>query len=265
MKRLLITGAGGGLGSVCRARLAHLADVLRLSDRGDIGPAKPHEEIITCDLGDKSAVEALVEGCDGIVHLGGQAVEAPWEVIRNANIDGIFNLYEAARKSSTRPRIVFASSNHAIGFYEQTERLDAKSPPRPDGLYGVSKAFGEAMASMYHDKYGIETASIRIGSCFPEPTNHRMLATWMSYDDFVRLIERIFAVPRLGCPIIYGASDNDASWWDNGQVAYLGWRPQDNSEAFRAKVDAATARPPADDPTAVYQGGAFTADGIHEA
>lgn len=264
MKRLLITGAGGGLGSVCRKRLTHLADVLRLSDRDDIGPAETHEEIVTCDLGDKDAVEALVEGCEGIVHLGGQAVEAPWTVIRNANLDGIFHLYEAARKSSTRPRIIFASSNHAIGFYKQTERLDAKSPTRPDGLYGVSKVFGEAMASMYHDKYGIETASIRIGTCFPEPTTHRMLASWLSYDDLVRLIECIFAVPRLGCPIIYGASANDATWWDNREVAYLGWRPQDSAEAYRAKIDAATARPPADDPAAVYQGGVFTADGIHE-
>ena len=264
MKRLLITGANGGLGSVCRERLAHLADVLRLSSRSDMGTARAHEEIVICDLGDKAAVQDLVEGCDGIVHMGGQATEAPWEVIRQANIDGMFNLYEAARKSSIRPRIIFASSNHAIGYYKQTERLDANSPTRPDGLYGVSKVFGEALASMYHDKYGIETASIRIGSCFPEPKDHRMLSTWMSYDDFVRLIERIFAVPRLGCPIIYGASDNDASWWDNRETAYLGWRPQDNAEVFRAKLDAAMDPPAADAPTAVYQGGVFTADGIHE-
>lgn len=264
MKRLLITGAGGGLGSVCRERLTHLAEVIRVSDRSDLGPAAAHEEVVVCDLGDKAAVETLVDGCEGIVHLGGQSVEASWDVVRNANIDGMFHLYEAARKSSTRPRILFASSNHAIGFYTQTERLDAKSPPRPDGLYGVSKAFGEALASMYHDKFGIETACVRIGSCFPEPKDHRMLATWMSHDDFVRLIERVFTVPRLGCPIIYGASDNDATWWDNREVAYLGWRPRDNSERFRAELDAAMDPPAADAPTAVYQGGTFTADGIHE-
>ncbi|WP_413720149.1 NAD-dependent epimerase/dehydratase family protein [Silicimonas sp. MF1-12-2] len=264
MKRLLITGANGGLGSVCRQRLGHLAETIRISARKGLGEAGPNEEIVYCDLGDKAAVEALVEGCDGIVHMGGQATEASWETIRNANIDGMFHLYEAARKSSTTPRIIFASSNHAIGFHKQTERLDAKSPTRPDGLYGVSKVFGEALASMYHDKFGIETASIRIGSCFPEPKDHRMLSTWMSHDDFVRLIERIFTVPRLGCPIIYGASANDASWWDNREVAYLGWRPQDNSEVFRAKLDAAMEPPAADAPTAVYQGGVFTVDGIHE-
>lgn len=265
LERLLITGANGNLGAVCRQRVGHLAKTVRLSARKGLGEAGPNEEIVYCDLGDKAAVEALVEGCDGIVHMGGQSTEAPWETIRNANLDGMFHLYEGARKSSVKPRIVFASSNHAIGFHRQTERLDAASVTRPDGLYGVSKVFGEALASLYHDKFGIETASVRIGSCFPEPKNHRMLSTWMSYDDFMALIERIFTVPRLGCPIVYGASDNDASWWDNGKVAYLGWRPEDNAEAFRAKLDAAMSPPPSDDVNAVYQGGAFCGDGIHEA
>lgn len=264
LKKLLITGANGNLGAVCRERLHHIAETIRLSARKGLGDAAQHEEIVYCDLGDKPAVEALVDGCDGIVHMGGQATEAPWETIRNANIDGMFNLYEAARKSSTKPRIIFASSNHAIGFYKQTERIDAKSVTRPDGLYGVSKVFGEALASMYYDKFGIETASIRIGSCFPEPKNHRMLSTWMSYDDFIRLIERIFMVPRLGCPIIYGASANDASWWDNREVAYLGWTPRDNAEVFRTKIDAEMNPPPSDDVNALYHGGAFCADGIHE-
>ncbi len=264
LNKLLITGANGGLGSVCRERLTHLAKTVRVSARKDLGNAAAHEEIVYCDLADKDAVEAMVHGCDGIVHMGGQATEANWDTIRAANIDGMFNLYEAARKSPVTPRIIFASSNHAIGFHEQTERLDAKSPTRPDGLYGVSKVFGEAMASMYYDKFGIETASIRIGSCFPEPINHRMLSTWMSYDDFVLLIERIFMVTRLGCPIIYGASANSASWWDNREVGYIGWTPKDNAEAFRAKIDEAMSPPSADDVTARLQGGAFCADGIHE-
>lgn len=264
LKKLLITGANGGLGSVCRQRLPHLAETVRVSARRDLGEAAPHEEIVYCDLADKAGVEALVEGCDGIVHMGGQSVEAPWETIRAANIDGMFNLYEAARKASIQPRIIFASSNHAIGFHRQTDRLDATSVTRPDGLYGVSKVFGEALASMYHDKFGIETASIRIGSSFPEPKNHRMLSTWLSYDDLVSLIDCIFRVPALGCPIIYGASDNDSSWWDNADVAYLGWRPKDNAEVFREKLDATQPKPARDDATAVYQGGAFCADGIHE-
>jgi uronate dehydrogenase len=263
MKRLLITGANGGLGSVCRERLPHMADVLRLGARKGLGEAADHEEIFYCDLADKDAVEEMVKDCDGIVHLGGQATEAKWETIKTANLEGMYNLYEAARKTS-KPRILFASSNHAIGFHKQTERLDANSLTRPDGLYGVSKVFGEALASMYHDKFGIETACVRIGSCFPKPTNHRMLSTWMSYDDFVLLIERVFSVPVLGCPIIYGASNNTASWWDNREVAYLGWNPKDDGEAYREQVDAEMDRPGRDEAVAIYQGGNFAADGIHE-
>ena len=169
----------------------------------------------------------MVKGCDGIVYMGGQSVEAPWGIICRANIDGMVNLYEAARKHGVK-RIEFASSNHAIGFYRQTELLDAGSPTRPDGLYGVSKIFGEALASMYHDNFGIETACIRIGSCFPEPADHRMLSTWMSHDDFTCLIECTFTVRKLGYLIIYGVSDNDATWWDNRKVSYLGWRPRES-------------------------------------
>lgn len=263
MKRLLITGAAGGIGAECRNRLGHLADILRVADRVDLGPARENEEVVQCDLADKAAVEAMVEGCDGIVHLGGQPVEATWQVVRDSNIEGVFNLYEAARKTGCT-RILFASSNHAVGFHKQSDVLDATALTRPDSLYGVSKVFGEAMASMYHDKFGIETASVRIGSCFPEPTTHRFLSTWMSYADFARLVEAVFTVPRLGCPIIYGISNNDAKWWDNRLVSYIGWQPQDNAETFRAKVDAMAERPAPDAPDAVWQGGFFCTDGIHE-
>ena len=195
--------------------------------------------------------------------FGGKSIEGPWEVVRDSNIEGMVNLYEAARKTG-KPRILYASSNHAIGFYPQAETLDADSPIRPDGFYGVSKVFGEALASMYHDKSGIETACVRIGSCFPEPHDHRMLSTWLSPGDFVRLIERVFTVDTLGCPIIYGVSANKDVWWDNSKVAYLGWEPQDSSEPYRAKLDAAMERPGPDDPSRLYQGGAFAADKIHE-
>jgi uronate dehydrogenase len=264
LQRLLITGANGRLGRLCRQQLRPLAQTIRLSDRDGLCDAGPNEEIVHCDLTDKAAMRALVDGCDGIVHLGGQSVEAPWEVIKASNIEGMFNLYEAARHASIPPRIAFASSNHAIGFHPQTVRLDANSPTRPDGLYGVSKVFGEALARMYFDKFGIETSCIRIGWCFPEATNHRSLSSWLSYDDLVLLFERIFAVPRLGCPIIYGASDNPASWWDNSQVAYLGWTPRDCAEEFRATVEATVERPAVDDANAVFQGGPFCAEGIQE-
>lgn len=261
MKRLLLTGAAGGIGAVLRTKLAPMAETLRISDIADLGEAASNEEIVYCDLSKEDEVLSLVDGCDGIVHFGGISVEKSWSLIRPANIEGVYNVYEAARKTGCR-RILFASSNHAVGFYKQTDYIDDKALPRPDGIYGVSKVFGEAMASMYHDKFGIETAIVRIGSCFPEPINHRMMATWMSYDDFTALIDRIFKIPRLGCPIIYGISNNDRTWWDNSGTAYIGWHPKDNGQSFEAALDKAMPRPRPDAPDAVYQGGYFTADPI---
>ena len=261
MERLLITGAAGGLGSMVRRELTHLAPKIRLSDQVDLGVAADHEELVICNLTDKDAVDELVAGCDGIVHFGGRSIKDTWEIIRDSNMEGVFNLYEAARKHG-HPRIVFASSNHVTGYHPQTEKLDALSPTRPDSLYAVSKVFGESLARLYYDKFGQETASIRIGSCLPEPLTHRMLATWMSPGDMVRLINCIFKAPKLGCPIIYGASDNDASWWSNGLVSYLGWRPKDNSETFREKLDATLPQPAADASDVLWQGGVFTEHGI---
>lgn len=261
MKRLLLTGAAGGLGSAMRGRLKGMADVIRVSDIADLGAAGLHEELVQCDLSDRAAVDRLVEGCDGIIHLGGISVEDKFSRIISANILGLHNLYEAARENGM-PRILFASSNHTIGFYRQDEFLDDQMPYRPDGLYGVSKCFGEALARLYFDKFGQETALVRIGSCMEKPKNHRMLSTWMSYEDFLSMIGCIFRVPRLGCPVIWGCSDNDGRWWDNSPVSYLGWHPKDNAERFRAEIDASVPRPAADHATAVYQGGPFILDPI---
>lgn len=263
LNRILITGAAGTVGRQLRPLLAPMAKTLRLSDIVAIGDAGPEDEVVLADLTDPVAVDAMVEGADAIVHLGGVAVEASWAKIRPANIDGVYNLYEAARRHGN-PRIIFASSNHAIGYYRQDQRIDNSVVTRPDGLYGVSKCFGEAMASMYHDKFGVETAIVRIGSCFPEPADRRMLSTWLSAEDFARLIECCFTVPDLGCPVIYGASANKTLWWDNSQVDWLGWEPRDSSEQFREKVEAAAPAPSPEEPVAMYQGGVFTAMPIYE-
>jgi uronate dehydrogenase len=263
MKRLLITGAAGTLGRLCRARLGNMAETLRLSDLAEMLPAGLGEEVVYCDLTDINAVQDLVQDCDSIVHLGGIPVESTFEMILNCNLIGTYNLYEAARKAGVR-RIAFASSNHAMGFHTRETRLGADAPVRPDSLYGVSKCFGEALARLYHDKFGVESALIRIGSCFPEPRDHRMLATWLSSDDLIRLLERVLCAPRLGCPIIYGVSANDECWWDNSHVGYLGWHPQDNAESYRAALDARMSPPPADDPAVRFQGGSLAAEGHFE-
>lgn len=258
--RLLLTGAAGGLGKVLRERLRPYAEVLRLSDVAGMVPARDaSEEVVVCDLADKQAVDALVAGCDAIVHMGGVSVERPFEEVLEANIKGIFHLYEAARRHGVK-RVVFASSNHVIGFYKQNEKIDANVRRRPDGYYGLSKSFGEDMASFYFDRYGIETVSMRIGSSFPEPKDRRMMSSWLSYDDLVQLIEKGLFTPNVGHTVVYGASNNRDGWWDNHAAAHLGFVPKDSSEPWRAKVEAQPA-PAANDPIAVYQGGAFTAQG----
>lgn len=263
MQRLLITGAAGALGQMLRRELAGYAPILRLSDKADLGEAGPGEEVVPCDLADADAVMKLVDGCDYIVHLGGKSIEGEFEEILQSNFRGTYNIFEAARKLG-KPRIMFASSNHAIGFHERTTRLDGASLQRPDSFYGVSKCFGEALASYYFDKYGVENVCVRIGSCLPEPRDRRMLATWLSIGDFTRLIKRIAEAPRIGHTIVYGASNNLEQWWDNSHAAFLGWIPQDSSEQFRQKVEAAN--PPSDpEATAVrYQGGVFAAAGHFE-
>lgn len=262
LERLLITGAAGALGRALTPRLRDTARILRLADIAPISDAAPGDEVVQCDLADAAAVDAMVAGCDGILHLGGISVERPFEPILNGNIIGLYNLYEAARAHG-RPRIIFASSNHTVGFHLQSERLGPDCTFRPDGLYGVSKIFGEAIASLYHDKFGQETALVRIGSCTPEPENHRMLGSWFSHDDFLSLIGAVFAAPELGCQVIWGASANDAGWWDNSHIAGL-WQARDNAEAFRAKIDASVPRPADDDAVLVYQGGVFTTYPIYK-
>jgi uronate dehydrogenase len=258
--RLLLTGAAGGLGRVLRPRLKAYCETLRLSDISTLGAAGAGEEVMPAALQDKAAVGDLLRGVSAVVHLGGVSTEQPWEPILQANIIGIYNLYEAARVHGVR-RIVFASSNHVIGFYRQDEVLDHKVPMRPDGLYGLSKAFGENLARFYFDRYGIETVCLRIGSSFPEPKDRRMLATWMSYDDLERLVVASLTAPVVGHSIIYGMSDNTTKFWDNTGAAHIGYRPLDSSEPFRAAVEARQQVLDLNDPAQVCQGGAFVTKG----
>jgi len=258
--RILLTGAAGSLGVVLRRGLAPFTKTLRVSDKDDVGPAAPHEEAVACDLADKQAVHKLVENVDAIVHFGAISVEARFEPILQANIVGVFNVYEAARKHGVK-RVVFASSNHVTGFYKQTERIDVDSPMRPDGLYGVSKCFGENLSRFYFDRYGIETVCLRIGSSFPAVRDRRMLATYLSYDDLIELVRCALFVPGVGHMVIFGASDNAVSWWDNSKAAKLGFKPRDSSEPQRARVEGEQPPPAPTDPMVVYQGGAFVRAG----
>lgn len=253
---LLLTGAAGGLGQALRSRLKANCTVLRLSDREALGEAQSGEEVALADLADAQAIEQAVAGCQAIVHMGGMSVEGPFGPILQANILGVYNLYEAARKQGVK-RVVFASSNHVTGFYRQSDTITPAHPPRPDSMYGVSKAFGEDLSRMYFDRYGIETACIRIGSAFAEPKDRRMLASWLSFDDLHRLISACLTTPVLGHTIIFGMSDNAVGWWDNASVRHVGYVPQDSSDVFRDAVYARTPEPDLSSPAVQFQGGGF--------
>jgi len=255
-RRLLLTGAGGNLGRQLRVALAEWADIVRVSDIVPTGETAAHEEAVTVDLADREAVTHMVEGVDAIVHLGGISIDAPFDDLIEANIRGTYNLYEAARRHGVK-RVVFASSNHAIGFHPVTEVLDADAPQRPDSLYGVTKCFGESLSRYYFDRFGIETVCLRIGSSFEEPKNPRMLVTYLSYRDFIELVRCSLFTNRVGHVVVYGASDNPVKWWDNTKANFLGFNPRDSSAQFAERFPATAPTAEYDDAAQRFQGGAF--------
>lgn len=254
--RVLITGAAGALGKQLRKSGQTLAKHVRLTDIVPSTDLAAHEEDRPCNLDDMTAIMQAVEGCDCIVHLGAKASEGTWDEVLHSNIIGTYNIYEAARRHGVK-RIVYASSIHAVGYYERNHTIDAKVPTRPDSLYGVSKTFGENLASYYFDKFGIESVCLRIGSCFPEATDRRHLITWLSYADMRQLVERSLDAPRVGFLISYATSNNRQAFWDNKYASILGYRPQDTADAFTDKVLAKTEQGDPEDPQVKFQGGIF--------
>ena len=236
---LLLTGAAGFLGRTLAPELMPLATLLRVSDLP--GPlarmtVPAGVEVAPCDLADAAAVHSLLRGVDAVVHLGGISVEGPFEPILQANIRGLHNLYEAARRRGTK-RIVFASSNHVTGCYPQAQTLTPQDPPRPDGNYGLSKLFGEGIASLYWDRFGIETVCLRIGSALPEPPDRRGLSTWLSLPDLAQLVRCALTAPGVGFLVAYGMSGNSRSFWNTQQAwVKLGFVPQHDAESFAPQV-----------------------------
>ncbi len=253
---ILITGAAGRLGTELRRGLAPLARRLRLSDVAPIKDLQPNEDAVICDLADEAAILTLTQGVDAIVHFGGVPMERSWDSILNANIRGSYHIYEGARKNGVK-RVIYASSVHAIGYHDLESQIDATAPHRPDGLYGLSKCFVEDLGRLYWDKFGIETAALRIFSSFPEPQDRRMLWSYLSFADCVRLVTAALTAPRVGFTVSFGISDNVVKTTDNRLAAHLGYHPQDTSEPFRAGVEARTATPDPKAPAVRHLGGWF--------
>ena len=256
MQKVLVTGAAGGIGTRLRKLLKGAYADIRWSDLAPPADLAPDETFVAADLAVLGEVERAVDGMQGIVHLGGFSVEGPWETILNANIIGCYNLFEAARRRGVE-RIVFASSNHAVGFYPRQRRIGIEAPVRPDSRYGVSKAFGEALGALYADKHGLRVLCLRIGNYSDRPVDKRRLSIWISPEDTAQLVRIGLEHPELRYEIFYGASHNERSWWDNSRAYDYGYRPTGRAEDHVAEAMAAQARIAPDPVADFFQGGPF--------
>lgn len=261
MPKILMTGASGGIGTRLRTLLPPIYPDLLLSDLVTPPNLAPDEKFIAADLADPAQVEAICEGVDGILHFGGYSIEGPWDTILQANIIGTYNLFEAARKKGVR-RVVFASSNHAMGFYPRHRKISTDVTARPDSRYGVSKVFGEAVAALYADKHGLRVTCLRIGNFGDAPLDRRRLSIWLKPDDLVQLCQIGIAHPDIHFEVLYGASYNARAWWDNSRAYALGYRPTGKAEDFSEHAMAEQARLPPDPVGDFYQGGTFCSDGF---
>lgn len=275
-QRIVITGAAGGVGTLLRPRLARAGRILRLldvapipgaGDGGGEGAAEGTDvETVQVSVTDLPAMREALTGADAVIHLGGLSAEGPWDKILDININGTRTVLEAARRAGV-PRVIIASSSHAVGFYPRNGEQDSTAAqaagrqeapdylfPRPDTYYGVSKVAGEALGSLYHDRYGLDVICVRIGGCFERPIAARQLATWLSPDDCARLMEALLAAPSPGFRVVWGVSDNTRRWFSLDEARALGYEPQDDAERFAAELEREGRHDPLDD---IYLGGAF--------
>ena len=258
MKKLVLTGAAGRLGSYLREPLTKMCDELVSSDLvDDMGKLYPGERYQKADLAQYDEIHALLEGAEMVVHFGAIGDEAPFDQILGPNIIGAYNIWEAAFQHKLK-RVVYASSIHAVGMHKRQDFIGTDAPHRPDTYYGLAKCFAEDLASMYWDKRQLESVCMRILSC-AQVTNTRALGTWLSYDDLIQMVERAIDTPTTGYSVVYGVSNNDRAPVDNALASYLGYKPKDNAEQFAKKVLAESEPADINDAAHMYHGGPFAA------
>jgi len=239
---VLLTGASGRVGRAILSELGEAYD-WRLLDRDPPTRELPGE-FVTADVTDDDKVADALEGVETVIHLAGDPrPSAPWGSVLDNNIDGTQTVFEAAVETGVE-KVVFVSSNHAVGGYETDERtpdvyrtdgeflLDGTELPRPDTLYGVSKAAGEFLGRYYHDEHGLSVVCVRIGNLTEgRPPRHyeRGQAMWLSYRDCAHLFACCIEADY-GFEIVYGISDNDRKYYSLERAKeVLGYDPQDNS------------------------------------
>ena len=256
MKKLVLTGAAGRLGSYLREPLSKMADTLVSTDIvDDIGKRYDGETYLKADLTSLEQMVEVLKDADMVVHFGAIGDEAPFEQILGPNIVGAYNVWEAAHRNGVR-RVVYASSVHAVGMHSKRDCIGTDAPHRPDTFYGLAKCFAEDLGSLYWDKRGVESVCMRIFSC-AQVNNARSLGTWLSYDDLIHLVERSIDTPVTGFTVVYGISNNDRLVVDNTKASFLGSRPKDNADQFAAEVLANTPALDHSDPEHSLIGGPF--------
>lgn len=253
-----LTGAAGKLGRVLRPRLLEMGfDLHSLAGRraqNTVVPLSDRERIFSGDLSLASGLEDFYTGLNVLVHFAGNSVEAPLPEIIQNNLIGLNALYANALRFGIQ-RVVFASSNHAIGMHSVETELAIDCDFRPDSFYGLSKMWGEGLARMYWDKHGIESVCLRIGSAEQQPDQLRHLSTWLGHEDLCHLIEQSIRVPNIGFQVVWGVSNNTRSYWNNAGAAKLAFAPQQNAEDFAEQITAQAQKSP--EQPYQFQGGAF--------
>jgi uronate dehydrogenase len=255
MRKVALSGASGNMGRMLRVELHKRGvDLRSAGGRTPLVPLHDGEDVMHGDLRDPATVDRLLQGVDVLIHLAGTSVEKPLPEIIENNLVALHQVYEGARRNKVR-RVVFASSNHAFGMHSVDAKLGLDAPFRPDGFYGLSKAWGESMARMYWDKHGIEGISLRIGSCEKAPANFRHLSTWLGHEDTVRLVMRCIEAHAVGYQAVWGVSNNSRSYWTPNGAECIGYQPQQNAEDYAPAI--LPQNNPLDPIAQQFQGGAF--------
>ncbi len=256
MKKLVLTGAAGRLGSYLREPLTALCDNLVSTDIvDDIGTLYAGETYVKADLAQMDQIAPVVEGADMVLHFGAIVDEKPFEELLGPNFVGSYNIWEAGYQAGVK-RIVYASSIHAVGMHLKSDFIGIDAEHRPDTFYGLAKCFTEDLGRMYWEKRGLESVHLRILSC-AQVNNTRALGSWLSYPDLIHLVTRAIDTPSVGFAIVYGVSNNDRAPVDNAKASFLGYCPTDNAEVYAAEVLAQAEPVDTTDPGQMCHGGPF--------
>lgn len=233
MKKILLTGAAGNIGMSLYQHLKNYYNFRCL----DIKPVPEAEEAIAANITDFKAVQSAMHDIDAVIHLAANPnINQSWEDVYTSGIAGTYNIFEAARQAGIT-KIIYASTNHVSGWREiEGEKMIVPDlPARPDSLYAIGKAFGEALGCFFVDQYKMSVICLRIGSFVNKPEGltpgDRLLKTWCSPRDLSQLVQRSIDCENLGFQVFYGVSGNTNRFWDiSNATELIGYQPEDNAQ-----------------------------------